>query len=316
MNRPFGKPWPDTFFARKTTDKVPNTDLSEKTIVFTGGTDGMGRIAVERFVEMGAHVCLLGRNPEKTQGVVEALAAKGYDGRVFTVQCDLGSLEAVRTAAQTILSRYEQVHYLINCAGINVSERKLSVDGYEMNFAVNYLGPFLLTELLLERLSSTPSARILQLTSATQAVADLRFDDLQLKTKWSMLASYAQAKLCLNMHARDVAKRLEDNDVSINYLNPGYIRTNLTRYAKGPERLFMNLFGNLAAPTWVGGERIVAAALDDRYRAHSGAYIYEDIIVDPNPLALDDKNVSRLMDISRSLVRLADSDNGDQRNTA
>ncbi len=290
MKRPTGSLWLDTFFARKTTDRVPDRDLTGRTVVFTGGTDGMGRAAVERFAAMGAEICLFGRDPQKTRRVADELA--GHKGPVTPVACDLGSLDQVRGAAGEVPAR---IDFLINCAGVNTPERRLSADGYEMNFAVNYLGPFLLIELLLERL--TPSARIVNLTSGTQEVARLNLDDLQLETGWSLLQSYARAKLCMIMHARDVARR----GASINCLNPGYIRTKLSRSGS----LFSKLFGGLAAPAWVGGERILAAALDSAYEGVSGQYIHEDRLLDPNPQALDDDKVARLMALSRQMTGLA-----------
>ncbi len=286
MKRPTGNLWLDTFFARKTTDR----DLTGRTVVFTGGTDGMGRAAVERFAAMGAEICLFGRDPQKTRRVADELA--GHKGPVSPVACDLGSLDQVRGAVDQVPAR---IDFLINCAGVNTTERRLSADGYEMNFAVNYLGPFLLIELLLERL--TPSARIVNLTSGTQEVARLNPDDLQLETGWSPLQSYARAKLCMIMHGRDVAWR----GASINCLNPGYIRTKLS----GSGSLFSKLFGGLAAPAWVGGERILAAALDSAYEGVSGQYIHEDRLLDPNPQALDDDKVARLMALSRQMTGLA-----------
>jgi len=309
VKRPSGKLWLDTFLARKTTPKVLDQDLTGKMVVFTGGTDGMGRIAVERFAEMGADICLLGRNVPKTENVLEELRKTGHKGRFTSVKCDLGDLGQVRNAASEVLNRCDRTDYLINCAGLNFSERTLSPDGYEMNFAVNYLGPFLLTELLLEKVRVTPNACIVQLTSATQEAARLFLDDLHLENnKWSMLNSYAQAKLCLLMHGRDVAVRLEGSSASINCLNPGYIRSNLGRHAKGLEHLFGVMFGRLAAPTWVGGERIIAAALDSKYEGVSGKFIYEDMLLAPNPLALDDANVDKLMEISRKLTGLTETE--------
>ena len=307
MKRPTGRFLLDTFLARKTMDRVPNRDLKGTTVVFTGGTDGLGRVAVDRFAEMGAGICLFGRNLPKTRRVLDDLTAAGHRGPFSIVECDMGSLDQVRGAAEQVLAQHERIDYLINCAGANTPERRLSADGYEMNFAVNYLGPFLLTELLLERIRATPSARIINLASATQEVARLNFDDLQLEAGWSLLQSYARAKLCMIMHGRDVARRLEGSGVSINCLNPGYIRTNLLRGTKGFERLFATLFGGLAAPAWVGGERIIAAALDQDYAGVSGKFIYEDMLLDPNPLALDDAKVARLMDISRRMAGLADT---------
>ncbi len=306
MNRPFGKLWLDTFLSRKTTPKVPSQDLTGKTVVFTGGTDGMGRIAVERFAEMGADICLFGRNIPKTEKVIGELRTTGHKGQLTSVQCDLSDLGQVRNAASEVLDRCHRIDYLINCAGLNFPERTLSPDGYEMNFAVNYLGPFLLTELLLEKIKATPHSCIIHLTSGTQEAAKLFLDDVHLeKNKWSLFKSYAHAKLCLLMHARDAAVRLEGSQTSINCLNPGYIHSNLDRYTRqGLERLFGAMFGRLAAPTWVGGERIVAAALDSKYEGVSGKFIYEDMLLAPNPLALDDANVDKLMEISRKLTGL------------
>ncbi len=316
MKRPFGKFLFDTFLARKTTPKVPNQDLTGKMVVFSGGTDGMGRIAVERFAEMGADICLLGRNTAKTEKVIKELRAAEHKGQFTSVKCDLGDLGQVRNAASEVLDRYDRTDYLINCAGLNFPDRALSPDGYEMNFAVNYLGPFLLTELLLEKIKATPNACIVHLTSATQEIAKLFLDDLHLeKNKWSLIASYAQAKLCLLMHGRDVAARLTGSGTSINCLNPGYIRSNLGRHTKGLERVFNVMFGKLAAPTWVGGERIIAATLDSKYEGVSGKFIYEDMLLAPNPLALDDANVAKLMEISRELTGLTETENNNSRCT-
>ncbi len=305
MSRPFGKFWLDTFLARKTTERMTEVDLSGKKVIFTGGTDGMGRIAIGRFAEMGADICLFGRNLDKARSVERDIRAAGSQGQFSILECDIGLLDQVKMAADEVLKRYGQIDLLINCAGANLSERRLSPDGYEMNFVINYLGPFLLTELLLERIRTTRNARIIHLTSATQEVAKLRFDDLHLeRNSWSMLTSYAQAKLCLLMHVRDLATRLNDSTVSANALNPGYIKSNLTRHAKGVEGIFNRIFGSLAAPTWVGGERIIYAALDSRYEGVSGKFIYEDTILDPNPLALSDANIKRLMQLSREMTGL------------
>jgi len=307
MRRATKNIWLDTFIARKSTPKVPPQDLSGKTVVFTGGTDGMGRIGVERFAEMGANIFLFGRSQGKTERVAGEIKAKFPAAQITTVMCDLSDLNNVRSAAQEVLEQCDSIHYLINCAGINANERKLTVDGFEVNFAVNYLGPFLLTELLLERLVATPSSRIIQLASATQHVAKLNFDDLQLEENWSLLKAYAQAKLYLIMHTRDLGKRLQGTSCTINTLNPGYIKSNLTRDAKGVAVLFMALFGRLAAPTWVGGERILAAALSKDFAAQSGSFIYEDEIISPNPLALNDASVEKLMKITRDMTGLSES---------
>ncbi|MDB9518143.1 SDR family NAD(P)-dependent oxidoreductase [Roseofilum reptotaenium CS-1145] len=304
MKRPSGNLWIDTFFPRKSTKMVPDRNLTGKTVVFTGGTDGMGRIALERLASMGADIHLVARNPQKITQVVSEVRAKGYSGALSTVACDLSVLDNVRQAAAEILKKCEQIDLLINCAGGNITERRLSSEGYELNFVVNYLSPFLLTELLLERVQSTPKARIINLTSATQQYGHLDLEDLHREKKWSIFSTYAQAKLCMIMHAEDVAKRLQGSDVTINCLNPGYIQSNLGRNLKGFERLFTNLFGRLAAPVWVGGERIVAVALDERYDGVSGKFIYEDTFMMPNPETRETEKVQQILNLSFEMTGL------------
>ncbi|MCY4261185.1 MAG: SDR family NAD(P)-dependent oxidoreductase [Rhodobacteraceae bacterium] len=307
MKRPTQHIWIDTFFPRQSTDRVPDQDLTGTMIVLTGGTDGMGRVAAERLASMGADICLMGRNMAKTQRVIADLKAAGHEGNLLTVACDLGSLDSVRKAAADILEACPRIDLLINCAGANIMNRQCTAEGYEMNFVVNYLGPFLLTELLLERVTQAPAARIINVTSATQAKAHLDFADLHRETGWTLFSTYAQAKLCMIIHTRDMAARLNESGitgVTVNSLNPGYIQSNLSRDSKGWVNIFVRLFNHRAAPTWVGGERIVAMALGKKYEDLSGAYIYEDVQASPNPEALDTVKAARLLDLSYEMTGL------------
>ena len=283
-------------------EKVPYHDLRGKVVVLTGATDGMGRVAAERFAEMGADLNVLGRNPGKTSAVVEELRERGHSGRVDSFQCDLASFQSVRDAAEEVLRARDHIDFLINCAGINAYERRETVDGVEMNMAVNYLGPFLLTESLFERIKSTPSSRIVNVTSATQSYGHLNFDDFNVETEWSMFKAYAQAKLCMIMHTRALAHRLSSRTATAVSLNPGFIHTNLLRGSLGLASLFKWMSPYIAAPAWVGAERIVLAALN--FGTFSGDYIYEDEIMLPNPEALDDQSVDKLMQISRKIAAI------------
>ena len=281
-------------------EKVPYHDLRGKVVVLTGATDGMGRVAAERFAEMGADLLMLGRNPVKMSTVVEELRKGGHSGRIESFQCDLASFQSVRDAAAEILRARDHIDFLINCAGINAVERRETVDGIEMNMAVNYLGPFLLTELLFERIKSTPSSRVVNVTSATQSYGHLNFDDFNVETDWSLFKAYTQAKLCMIMHTRALAHRLSSGSVTAVSLNPGFIHTNLLRDSSGLASLFSFMSPYIAGPAWVGAERIVLAALD--FGTFSGDYIYEDEIMSPNPEALDDQAVDKLMKISGKLA--------------
>jgi NAD(P)-dependent dehydrogenase (short-subunit alcohol dehydrogenase family) len=280
-----------------------NEDLSGKTVVFTGGTDGMGKAAVKKIAPMGGTIMLLGRNREKTLSVIRELNEIAGEEKVHYIPCDLSSLDSIRVAAGLILEQCPRIDLLINCAGANMGKRGINRDGHEMAWAVNHLGPFLLTNLLLDRLKESTPARIVNLSSAMEKYGHIHYDDLALETGWSTLASYAQAKLAMNMTTRKMARELYGTGVTINTLNPGFIKTKLLRNIKGWEAVvgipYMFFF---ASRPEKGGDRILRLALSDEYKAVSGEFVYEDEVRTPNKEALDWDSIEKVWEISKTQV--------------
>ncbi|TKG91490.1 SDR family NAD(P)-dependent oxidoreductase [Puteibacter caeruleilacunae] len=280
-----------------------NVDLNGKTIVFTGGTDGMGKVAVKKMAQMGAKIMLLGRDEEKALSVVAELNEIAQKKNTHYVPCDLASQESIREAVVVILDKCTKIDLLINCAGANFGRRVLNHKGHEMTWAVNHLAPFLLAQLLLDRLKESAPARIVNLSSATEKSGHIHFNDLQLSKRWSTFRSYTQAKLAMNMVTRKLSNELKGTGVTVNALNPGFIKTNLLRDIRGWEALvgIPYMFFCASKPE-VGADRILRVALSKEYEGVSGKYVYEDAVRDPNPEALDEDIVDRVWEISKMQV--------------
>ena len=203
--------------------------MSERTILITGATDGLGKGLARDLAPTGARLILHGRNEEKGQALLEELGPLAT-GELEWRLADLSSLDEVRALAED-LEVEERLDVLVNNAGVGTAgPREESEDGYEMTFAVNYLAPFLLTRQLLPLLKRSAPSRIVNVSSAGQAPID--FDDLMLERSYSGFQAYCQSKLALVMFTFDLAEELEGTGVTANCLHPGtYMPTNMVREA-------------------------------------------------------------------------------------
>jgi NAD(P)-dependent dehydrogenase (short-subunit alcohol dehydrogenase family) len=211
---------------------------NELVALVTGSTDGIGKQTAIALARAGAQVIVHGRGDAgAAKAAGEVRAASGSD-RVDHVAFDLGSLAAVRKGAAAIEGKTPALHVLINNAGIYANERVTSRDGHELTFAVNHLGPFLLTSLLLPllRRSATAGAasRVINVSSIAHTRGEIHIGDLSLARGFSGYAAYAQSKLANIMHAMSLASRLPASEVTANSLHPGVVMTKLLRIGFGP----------------------------------------------------------------------------------
>lgn len=281
-----------------------NQDMTGKTVVFTGGTDGMGRVAAEKMAGLGASMVLLGRNREKSLAVVAAIN-KTYPDRARFVQCDMASLQSVRACAEDVLRSTPRIDVLVNCAGANFNERMMTEDGFECCWQVNHLGPFLLTMLLLDRVRASAPARIVNLSSAMERYGHINLEDLQMEGRWSLLKAYGSAKLAMGMCTKKLSKDLQGTGVTVNALNPGFIRTNLLRDSGGWKacigRPYMACF---ASPAEVGADRIITMSVAPQYSGVSGEFVYEDEVRPQNKQANNEVIVEKVWNVSCEHVKL------------
>jgi NAD(P)-dependent dehydrogenase (short-subunit alcohol dehydrogenase family) len=191
-----------------------------RVILITGSTDGLGREVARRLAAGGAHIIVHGRNRERGMALVEEIERDGR-GRAAFYAADFADLGEVRRFGDAILRDYERLDVLVNNAGLwlpGSDERRLSVNGHELHFAVNYLSGFLLTRILLPLLERSAPARIINVASLAQTPID--FSDVMLEREYSGSRAYAQSKLAQVMFTFELAAELQGRGVSVNALHP------------------------------------------------------------------------------------------------
>ena len=213
--------------------------MARKTVLVTGGTGGIGRATAVRLAAMGARVGITGRDPGRTQRAAAEVASEAGAGSVDAFAADLSSQAEVRRLADEVLETYPRLDVLVNNAGGFWSHRHLTADGLEHTFALNHLGPFLLTNLLLERLVASAPARIVTVSSGAQSMGKIDFDDLMGERKYSGQTAYNQSKLANVMFTYELARRLAGTGVTATALHPGM--TNTAFSAEDPSRAFAPL---------------------------------------------------------------------------
>jgi retinol dehydrogenase 14 len=278
-----------------------------KTVLITGATNGIGLEAAVELARMGARMFLVGRDPGRTRTAVEQVRARSGSEDVASFLCDFSSQGSIRALAGEVLGRLDRLDVLINNAGGVNKRRELTVDGIEKTFAVNHLGYFLLTNLLLDRIRESAPARIVTVASIGHRRGTLDFDDLGFERGgyWIMRA-YTRSKLANVLFAAELARRLAGTGVTSNSLHPGSVATNIwsgaPTWAKPVIQLLWRPFFLTAEQ---GGAFIVQLAADPRLEGVTGKYFETGRDVAPAPLAQDEALASKLWDVSAAMTGLS-----------
>jgi NAD(P)-dependent dehydrogenase (short-subunit alcohol dehydrogenase family) len=210
-----------------------NGAMKGKTVLVTGSTDGIGKATALGLAQMGANVLLHGRDPEKGHRVREEIARTTGSDQIDLFIADLASQRQVRKLAAEVVERHERLHVLINNAGTFQAERRLTEDGLETSFAVNYLAPFLLTYELLRLLEKSSPSRIINVASIAHLNAKVDWNNLQGERWYDGFEAYALSKLGIVLLTYELAERLKGSAVTANCLHPGVIKTKLLRAGFG-----------------------------------------------------------------------------------
>ena len=273
-----------------TAAKPATPTASQRIALVTGSTDGLGREVARRLAAEGAHVIVHGRNVERGQAVVAEIAAAGKGSARF-YRADFASLAEVRRLAGEIRRDYTRLDVLVNNAGVIVPRREVSKDGYEMQFAVNYLSGYLLTYSLLPLLEKGTSPRIVNVSSL--AASPIDFTDVMLERGYSSNRAYGQSKLAQVMFTIDLAQELKGKGIVVQALHPAtYMDTNMVRSAGGTPRSTVE----------EGAAAVLNAVATS---APSGSFFIGQKVGTPNAQAADADARRQLRELSRKLTGLA-----------
>jgi NAD(P)-dependent dehydrogenase (short-subunit alcohol dehydrogenase family) len=285
-------------------------DMQGKTVVVTGANSGIGFETAAALASMGARVLVTARNADKGRAAVAAITQRlPGEGRVQLVVFDLADLASVRHGAAEILDQAPRLDVLVNNAGLVLSERVETVDGYEATFAINHLGPFLLTNLLLERMTASAPSRVVNVASTAHTTArkGIPFDDLQSAKHYRGMRVYGQSKLANILFTLELARRFQGTGLTANSLHPGTVRTG---YGRGGDARGLLGFGiTIASPFFLsaakGARTSVYLASSPEVERVSGEYFVKCKPRRPRRWAQDAEAAQRLWQVSEELVGLA-----------
>ncbi len=289
---------------RHTSPPVPSMD--GKTVIITGGNSGIGKAAAVELARAGARVVITARSEERGTAALGDIRTASGSSDVELSVFDLADLSSVRAGAADLLERCPRIDVLCNNAGLILSERTLSADGYEATFAINHLGPFLLTDLLRQRLVDSAPSRIVNVASTAHNFArrGMVFDDLMAEGSYKQMEVYGRSKLANILFTTELARRLAGTGVTVNALHPGSVATGYAR--DGDTTGFLAWGIKVYAPFSLtpeqGARTSVYLCSSPEVEGVTGRYFAKCKEKTPSANARDEAAAARLWEVSEQLV--------------
>lgn len=262
--------------------------MAGKVCMVTGANSGIGKITALELAKRGATVVMVCRSRERGEAAQKEIIAQSGNDQVDLLLADLSSMASARAMVDKFKANYDRLHVLVNNAGALFAERQTSADGLEMTFALNHMGYFVPTVLLLDTLKASAPARIINVSSDAHRAGRVDFDDLQSKRKYSSFPVYAKSKLENVLFTVELARRLQGTGVTVNALHPGFVRTNFGGNSAGNGvvtflfRLLIKLF---AISPEQGAQTSIYLAASPEVAGVTGKYFDKKKAVDPTPQA-------------------------------
>jgi retinol dehydrogenase 14 len=276
--------------------------MTDRTVLVTGGTGGIGRATAAGLATLGARVAITGRDRRRADEAAAEIRAPGGPA-VDVFVADMSSQAEVRRLASDVLQALPRLDVLVNNVGGFWQTRHVTADGLERTFALNHLAPFLLTHLLLDRLKQNAPARVITVSSGAQSMGRIDFADLQGERSWSGRRAYSQSKLANVLFTYELARRLDGGGVTANVLHPGVVRTAFGAEDPGRLQRWLVPFARpfMKTPEQGAATSIHLASAPDLEHV-SGRYFADSRPKRSSPRSYDDAAAARLWDVSCELT--------------
>lgn len=276
--------------------------MEGRVCLITGASSGIGKASAEQLASMGAYVVMVCRGREKGERAKADVEAKSGSRSVELMLADLTSFDSVRALSREYQETHDSLHVLINNAGVALLRRAVTNDDLEETFQVNYLSPFLLTNLLIPLLKRSAPSRIVNVSSVGHYGGHINFDDLQMEKDYAVMRAYSQSKLGLILFTHELAKRLEGTGVTANSLHPGAVATDIWGRSLGPAAFLGKVTRLFMVSPEKGARTQVYLASSPEVEGVSGEYFDSNHMKRSSAESYDQAVAQRLWDVSASLV--------------
>ena len=272
-------------------------------IIITGGTSGLGyRTAFILAKDNKNKIILIGKNKAKGNQAIKSLTNETNNKKISFLQADLSSISETSSLKEKLANN--KIDVLINNAGALFYSRLESVDGIEKTFALNHLSYFILSNLLLKNKIIKNGARIINVASGAHRGVDINFDDIEMVNNYNGWISYKKSKLCNILFTKKLSKLVSKNNITVNCLHPGFVKTNFGKNNTGVIGLIIKfLMTVFAIKVEEGAETIIYLATSDNVKNISGEYFYQSKINQPSNFAENNKSADDLWDLSLKILK-------------
>jgi retinol dehydrogenase-12 len=286
---------------------APTTNMHGKSVMITGATAGIGQAAAFALAEMGADLTIVCRNESKGQATLAEIRRRAPESTASMLIGDLGVQADIHRVADEFIATSKPLHVLFNNAGVVQLRRSTTVDGLETTFAVNHLGPFLLTTLLLDHLRASGPARVVCTASGAYRFpgGSLDFDDLQAESDYTAFGAYGRSKLCNILFTAELGRREREagSQVSATCFHPGFVGSDFAKNNGVIARALMTLGSLFARSSKKGAETGVYLCTSPNVADQTGGYYFNRKLVRPSAFARDAAVARRLWQASEALTR-------------